>query len=239
MIRNKNEIKSKDREKMPRINGRIPHLHIITRFIAAFGAVSLLVTTALFIIAVNEGRCLGIGKLKRGDKRNVATQPEEYQLKMSFIEKLTRFVHWPDSSSVKDTSKPFIIGFIGQLRHKSKAIDVFTTNVKEIKGKPVKVLVISEKEDILKCDMLVIFSSEKNKLSSIIETVKNKPILTVSDADGFAQKGVHINYMISRKGSCEFVLNEGALLDSRLDVRHQLKQFAKKIVNKQSRRRRR
>jgi hypothetical protein len=236
MSRNKILIRGRATEKTQKMKRRILHLPIIKRFFSMMGITAMMMITALFILVANEGRCFGNGAMKHADRQKENTSIEDYQVKMVFIEKLTRFVHWPDNSSVRDTTKPFTIGFIGQIRHKRKAIELLTKNVKEIKGKPVNVCIISEKEEILKCDMLLIASSEKNKLSSIIETVKDKPILTVSDADGVAQKGVHINYMINRKGLYEFVLNEGALIDSQLDVRHQLKRYAKKIVNKQRRR---
>ena len=41
-------------------------------------------------------------------------QESEYQIKAIFLEQFTRFIEWPISSPVSDTTKPFIITVIGE-----------------------------------------------------------------------------------------------------------------------------
>ena len=54
------------------------------------------------------GLLIGFGLTSRA-----ASQPREYLLKTVFLERFTRFIEWPQESAMSDTSKPFILGCIG------------------------------------------------------------------------------------------------------------------------------
>ena len=77
--------------------------------------------------------------------------------------------------------------------------------------------------------LIIYTNSEKDSLEQIIDYTKERPILTISDTDGFAEKGVLIN-LFSLKNQLRFQINETAVKTSGLYVNFRLLHLAK-IVN--------
>lgn len=154
---------------------------------------------------------------------NTAAQIEEYMLKAVFIEKFTRFVEWPAESGIDDTSKPFVIGIIGESRLGSSLEGIFSG--KKIRGKRVEVRHIVNPDEASGCHLLFISKVSKKHLSDILSATNNMPILTVSDSKGFADNGVLINFYI-RDNKVRFEINETAVRKSRLNFSYLLMQVA-------------
>ena len=158
----------------------------------------------------------------------VKGQSIEYTLKAAFIEKFTRFIKWPDSVAIDDTTKVFILSVIGKNPF-GIALNEFFSNQK-IKNKKVEIKYISNINDISECHFLFISESEKNSLSEILLFTKDKPILTVSDTPGFAEKGVGINF-VTKKDKIKFEINFKTFLDKGIKVNFQLLTLATVIYN--------
>jgi hypothetical protein len=118
--------------------------------------------------------------------------PPEYQVKAEFLERFARFVDWPDSAFSSPTA-PFVLCVMGQNRF-GEALD--TLSQRRIKGRPVKVLVLTLNDDALRCHQMFIDSSVGPRLSEVLNRIRGKPILTVSDTPGFAEAGVQINLFL-------------------------------------------
>lgn len=151
----------------------------------------------------------------------------EYDLKALFIERFTRFVEWPAESSITDTTKPFVVGVIGK--------NPFGTGIEKIysalriQNKKITIRYISRLQEIDQCYLLFISDETHQNLSQILNYTKDKPILTISDTEGYAQKGVYINFYIE-KGKLRFEINQSAVKQSKLKVSYMLMQHAK-IIN--------
>jgi len=154
-------------------------------------------------------------------------QEQEYQIKAVFLEQFTRFIEWPDSSTVSDTSAPFIVAVIGE--NPFGSILEKTYAKRKIKHKKVEIRTISTPDEIADCHLLFISSSNKKNLPEILSRTRNKPILTVGDTEGFAQEKVLINFYLSGK-KVKFEINEKAVHDSGLVVSYMLLSLAR-IVN--------
>lgn len=154
-------------------------------------------------------------------------QESEYQIKAVFLEQFTRFIEWPESSSVSDSSKPFIIAVIGE--NPFGPILGNTYEERRIKDKDVELRYISSIDEIDSVHILFISDSNRKILPDIINFTKNKPILTIGDAEGFAQKNVLINFYQS-DDRIKFEINEKAVHESGLVVSYILFNLAK-IVN--------
>ena len=146
-------------------------------------------------------------------------QPGEYVIKGVFLEKFTRFIEWPKSAGVDDTTKPFIVGIIGKDPFKSLLNQLYTAQ--KIKNKRVEVRYLTNISEIGDCNLLFISRSERNRISKIIELTRQKPILTVSDADGFSGSGVIINLLLS-DNKIRFEINENAARQASLYMSHLL-----------------
>lgn len=154
-------------------------------------------------------------------------QEPEYQIKAVFLEHLTRFIEWPDSSGVSDTSTPFIVTVIGENPFGSILEEIYAKQ--KIKNKKVEIRHVSTPDDLADCHILFISSSNKNILPVILSRTMNKPILTISDTEGFAQKKVLINFYLSGN-KIKFEINEKAVHESGLAMSYMLLNLAR-IVN--------
>jgi hypothetical protein len=155
----------------------------------------------------------------------VSSEELEYKLKAEFIERFTRFIDWPASSSVPNSDVPFDICITGT-NPLEEYLNTLSRNVK-IKNKLVRVRNVTiEKVD--SCNVLFISNSEASHLSAILEKISDRPILTVSDTAGFAEKGVLINFY--RSGNyVRFEINNAAVQKSGLRFSSRLLKLARLV----------
>ncbi|MBI5102048.1 MAG: YfiR family protein [Nitrospirae bacterium] len=152
---------------------------------------------------------------------------EELTLKAVYIEKITRFVEWPRESAIDDTSKPFVIGIIGDNAFEPVLKKIFSSI--KIRDKKVTVRRISDIDGIAGCHLLFISNISKEKLQKVLASTMGRPILTVGDTEGFAAGGVLVNFYVSNN-KLRFEINETAVRESVLSFSYMLMQIAK-IVN--------
>lgn len=152
-----------------------------------------------------------------------AQQPpdiSEYELKAAFLFQFPHFVEWPVVSP--DTATTLCIGILGD--------DPFgpafqTIEGKEIKGKTLQVKRARDVEDLLSCPILFISSSEEKRLPETLPKLKDRNILTVGGKEGFARKGVIINFHMEKK-NVRFEVNMDAAERSSLRVSSRLLRLA-------------
>jgi uncharacterized protein DUF4154 len=153
----------------------------------------------------------------------------EYLLKAGFIEKFARFTDWPDQSDINDSNTPFIISVIGKSPFKGSLEEIYKKAL--IKNKSVQIRYISSEKQILDSHILFICKSEKRNLKNILNAVQNKPVMVISDTQGFGEKGSHINLFITKKGTLHFEINVKAVKKSGLSIQLVLLEVAKVIGN--------
>jgi hypothetical protein len=156
----------------------------------------------------------------------------EYVLKTVFFKGFSRFITWPKNSSITDKSKPFIIGIIGDNPFGKIIRNVYVEHNRKIKDKSVEVRYIpgARLDKIPGCHILFISSSCENIISGILAVTRNKSILTIGDTEGYAEKGVLINFFIAEK-KIRFEINESVFHKASLKVDSLLLREAK-IVRK-------
>lgn len=154
----------------------------------------------------------------------ISAQTNEYMLKGVFIEKFTNFIEWPKTSSVPDTTQSFVIAVLGKNPFGNILNNIYQHQ--KIYNKTVIIDYSPNLDQLDQYQILFIAGSEKNKLPLILKSVKGKPILTISDTEGFAQTGVMINFYIDGD-NVRFEINENELLRSHIKVSHLLFNVAK------------
>jgi hypothetical protein len=167
--------------------------------------------TMLFVSA-----CLSFGNLAFAEEG----QPTEAQVKAAFVYNFGKFVEWPPD---RFGGKYFIIGIYGD--------DVFEEVLAEIVAgkfiheKPVVVKRFSKMEDIAGCHILFVGYSTKDHLTELFDSVRKIPVLTVSDMQGFANRGGMINF---RKAGnyIRFEINVKAAQQAGLRISSQLLKLA-------------
>lgn len=118
-----------------------------------------------------------------------AAQPSEYQVKAVFLFNFAQFVEWPPRA-FPDPQAPFVIGILGK--------DPFGPQLDAVvRGETVgnRPLVIERYRNIgavQNCNILFIGRSEMGDLPHILEVLKGRSILTVTDAEDGDPRGVMI-----------------------------------------------
>jgi len=140
-------------------------------------------------------------------------------LKAVFLERLTRFIDWPDSPNLSNPELPFIIGVFGNKEFTTQLTDIYQT--KKILNKNVIVQELFTPDEILGCHLIFISNNTEHQLSKIIDIAKNNSVLTVSDTSGFSQKGVLINFFITGD-NIRFEINETAAKEAGFQMSYKL-----------------
>lgn len=112
-------------------------------------------------------------------------------------------------------SREFIFGILGEHSFGEKLETYYSS--RKIKDKPINIRYFKDLKNIETCDLLYISPSEIDALPQIIGITKDKPVLTIGDTRGFAEKGVLVNLFISQ-GKIRFEINEKAFYESGISI---------------------
>jgi hypothetical protein len=121
--------------------------------------------------------------------------PSEYQVKAVFLFNFAQFVDWP-AEALPDPTTPLVIGVLGD--------DPFgvlldqTVSDERLGGRPLQVRRYQSVDEVKTCHILFISRSEGDRPEGILAGLKHRPILTVSDANEFAQRGGMIRFVTDR-----------------------------------------
>lgn len=171
------------------------------------------------------------------------TRQREYQVKAAFLYNFIKFVDWPENKK-SDSNDVITIGIIGD--------DPFETAFESLKEKKIKGKTIIIKklgnfdkiaeaasnkdnssaqtiEDIKKCHLLFVCSSEKKYNTNILNIVENYNVLTVGESPDFLQTGGIINFLIEEK-KVRFEINIDASDKAKLKISSQLLRLAKRTI---------
>jgi len=153
------------------------------------------------------------------------TAVPEYELKAEFVGRFTLFVDWPPGS-LPAPPAPFVIGVIGD----SPVAGYLEKRVagELVKDRPVVVREGVELDEVGQCQLLFISSSAEASLERILELTKDRPILTVADSEGFAERGVLINFLVLDR-HVHFEINESAVDRSGLRFGSKLYRLARLV----------
>jgi hypothetical protein len=154
------------------------------------------------------------------------SQADVNTLKAVYLEKFSRFITWPKECKIEQLDQPFIIAVFGTTKLTQSLQMVYSQQ--EIYNKRVIINEITELKDIKDCHILFIADSEKKELQKILSITNGLPILTISETEGMAKKGVIINFF-EENNKLRFEINESALLKSPLKMSYYLLSTARII----------
>lgn len=147
----------------------------------------------------------------------------EYQVKAAFIYKFALFVEWP-REALPDSSTPVTLGIFG--KDPFGAVLEETLANQKIGGRSISILRLTDYQKIRKCQILFISHSETRRWPRIFEHLKTAPILTIGEAEGFAQKGGIINFF-NADNKIRFEINHSAAKAHQLQISSKLLRLAK------------
>jgi len=155
------------------------------------------------------------------------TQEEiEYRLKAVFFFNILQFIEWPDTA-FKTNESPVVIVVIGRDPF-GKILDETVMNEK-IGDHPIIIQRVQTLNEIQNCHALFISTSERYNYINILRELKNSSILTVSDIEGFSERGGNIEFFIE-DNKIRFAINIDTLNQANLKASSKLLRLAR-LVN--------
>jgi hypothetical protein len=154
-----------------------------------------------------------------------AQTASEYDIKAAFLYNFTKFVDWPPAAFPDPGNLKVCV--LGQ--------DPFGASLRTVAGEQVgsRRLTVTPAESVSKaagCQVLFISRSERERLPQILAALGDAPVLTVGDTDGYANRGVAINFVL--EGSkVRFEVNTDSADRAGLKISSKLLQLAKRIVS--------
>jgi hypothetical protein len=116
----------------------------------------------------------------------------EYRLKAVFLFNFAQFVEWP-ASAFPEPDSPLVIGVLGEDPFGAYLDE--TVRGETVNDHPLTVRRYRRVEEIGACHILFVSRAEQGHLGAILDSLKDRSVLTVSDADGFTRRGGMIRFV--------------------------------------------
>jgi hypothetical protein len=147
----------------------------------------------------------------------------EYELKAAVLYHIIEYVEWP-TEALTNRASTLQLGLVGDIPFPG-AIELL--NGKTVQGRKLLVKRVSAPEEATGCQVLFIGGSEKARLSKIVNEVRNRPILTVSEVEGFAERGGGMINLVAGPNRIIMEINRQTAGQAKLSVSSQLLRLAK------------
>lgn len=144
----------------------------------------------------------------------------EYQVKAAMLYNIARFVDWPAARRGQASVYLCILG-----------ADPFGRDIDVLEGRPVgagvlKIRRIERPDETATCNMLFISRVEGARLGAVLQAVRDKPLLTVTETPGAAERGAVLNLFLDQN-RVRFEINVDAAQRSGLTISSQLLKLAR------------
>lgn len=139
----------------------------------------------------------------------------------AFTVNLTRFISWP-REAMGPPDAPFVIGTFAR-DPINPELDAAAQG-ETVGGHPVVTVRLRTLDDLLKCRLIYV-SHGVADIGAVLRRVERRPILTISDADGFLALGGHVRFVPQRTRTALHV-SAANLRASGLEARAQLLRIA-------------
>lgn len=146
----------------------------------------------------------------------------EYDIKAVFLYNFAQFVDWP-AASFPGPETPFIIGVLGDDPFGETLGRVIGDDT--IRGRRVVTERYERVEDIQLCHILFVSRSEGRRVRQILDALRTRAVLTVSDIGGFASQGGMIAFY-TENAKVRLRINHEAARTARLTISSKLLRVA-------------
>lgn len=151
--------------------------------------------------------------------------PNEYQIKAAFILNFAQFIQWP-AASFGDASQPIVIGILGDDPFGEMLEQTFANEV--VGGRALVVKRARQVDDLKSSHLLFVSKSERDRVTTILNSLRDSAVVTIGEVENFAQRGGIINfYMDGRR--VRFEINADAAQKKGIRIHSQLLARAKII----------
>ncbi|MCE9539182.1 MAG: YfiR family protein [Bacteroidetes bacterium] len=134
----------------------------------------------------------------------IYTDTQEYTLKAAFIYRFIEYVDWKNSSE----SETFNIAILEESPITLPLLEI--TKNKKAKGKKINVEQYKNMDEIDFCNILFVPVNCSIPIETIFAKLANKPVLIVTEHEGYGKKGAHLNFVIV-ENKLKFEVNPKAI----------------------------
>lgn len=142
----------------------------------------------------------------------------------AFVLNLAKFVRWP-ADAFDDSASPLVIGtFV-----RDPINDIIDRDAQKttVEGRAVRTVRLRSLADLDQCHVIYLSRGLSSQIPGALSYIHRKPILAISDAEGFLELGGHVAFVL-RGSQTRFQINTEALRTSSLDARSQLLRLAER-----------
>ena len=148
---------------------------------------------------------------------------EEDSVKAAYLLNFAKYAEWP--ATVMGGGELYICTLSAQaLSGKLESLQE-----KQVQGKQIRLRTVTRASEWRGCHVLYLAADEEQRADTILRNLAQFPVLTVSDAPGFAQAGGIIGLKL-RAGRIRFDINQGAARHSGLTLSSQLLKLADEVL---------
>jgi hypothetical protein len=154
--------------------------------------------------------------------------PGEYQVKAAFVYNFIKFVEWPaDRAPAAGDVRLCVLGKVPVM-----------ASFEELRGQEVagRRLIVTELQELNgagACQVLFVAPSLSRRLPDVLAAVAGRPVLTIGDTDGYAEKGIMINMYLENK-RVRFEINASAARAAGLGISAKLMGLAVSVYGEQA-----
>jgi hypothetical protein len=152
-----------------------------------------------------------------------ARTTSESELKAAFVYNFAKFVTWPQGSR-GNTDKPFAIGVLGD-PELGRTLQRLLEG-KNLGGRSLAVMTFVSIDELRATDVLFIHSDQKKTLEAVLQVIAGLPVLTVGDAENFAELGGVVQ-LVREDRRMRFDINVAAAEQAGLRIQSQLLKLAR------------
>jgi len=157
-------------------------------------------------------------------RRVEAQDVTEVTLKGAFLFNFARFTEWPADALQPDTT-------VSACVFGDRAVaDAFAKTVKgkQLAGRAIAVTTIAANESIPPCHLLYLSGVAEARIAEIVSTLRDTPVLTVSDSDTFTKRGGIVQIFVE-SGKMKFRINSRSARRARLQLSSRLLALAEVV----------
>lgn len=118
---------------------------------------------------------------------------DEYRVKAAFLFNFAQFVEWP-ASAFPNGDSPFVIGILGEDPFGSYLDDLVRGET--VGHRPLLIRRCHDLREASGCHILFVSRSETASLGGVLEELKHRAILTISDVDAFNRYGGMVRFVM-------------------------------------------
>lgn len=144
-----------------------------------------------------------------------------YDVEAAYLYNFGKFVQWPSPNEAD--AQPFSICILGQDNVGKKLDDTIAGET--IQGRKIVAMRLSSADAAEQCQIVFIGSSEDTRLTRDLETLREKPVLTVGSNPEFLERGGDIQFLI-QNNRVRFAVNLAAAKRAGLELSSELLKVA-------------